>query len=473
MADDFVHIVEPLRAMAVDLRDLIHDPANARTHDRRNLDAIKASLRAYGQRTPIVVQVTPDGRRIIRKGNGTTQAARELAESGDPRWWMIAAVEVREDNLSATGYAIADNRTAELAAWDDEVLAKLLDEIAREDEEVLASTGFSDEEIGSLLEELACEDSADSDDDREALTVDSLDRAAELQEKWDTKPGQVWEAGEHRVMCGDCRNPADVRFLFGGRQAQIAFTSPPYASQRKYDGDAGFEPIHPDNFSAWFDAVQQNVRMHLADDGSWFVNIKEHSHDGQRSLYVMDLVLEHVRAWSWRYVDQFNWVHNGLPGTWPNRFKNQFEPVFHFSISKQIKFRPDNVRHASADAFEYAGALQQASTGNPISNLGKDLVRMESTALPGNCLTPGKNNESWSHEAMFPVRLPSFFIKAFSDDGDLVYDPFCGSGTTVVAAHRLNRVGLGMELSPKYMAVILERLEAEGLSPSLVDCREG
>ena len=153
MADDFTHIIEPLRGLAVDLRELIHDPANARTHDRRNLDAIKASLQAYGQRTPIVVQRTRDGKRIIRKGNGTTQAARELAEGGNPRWWMIAAVEVEEDNLSATGYAIADNRTAELAAWDDDVLASLLDELRAEDADVLATTGFTDEEASALIDE--------------------------------------------------------------------------------------------------------------------------------------------------------------------------------------------------------------------------------------------------------------------------------------------------------------------------------
>jgi len=91
-----------------------------------------------------------------------------------------------------------------------------------------------------------------------------------------TKPGDLWCLGGHRVLCGDCREGDDVDYLMNGEPANVAFTSPPYASQRKYDESSGFKPIPPDEYGAWFEAVQENIRRVLAADGSWFLNMKEH-----------------------------------------------------------------------------------------------------------------------------------------------------------------------------------------------------
>lgn len=151
------HIVEPLRHLATDIRGLMPDPANARKHNTRNLEAIADSLRIFGQRTPIVVQISGDAR-IIRKGNGTTQAARMLAEAGHHEWWQIAVVEVNEDGMQAAAYAIADNRTGELAEWDDDVLAQVLSELRdADDDELFEATGFADEELETLLVDLSLE----------------------------------------------------------------------------------------------------------------------------------------------------------------------------------------------------------------------------------------------------------------------------------------------------------------------------
>jgi site-specific DNA-methyltransferase (adenine-specific) len=103
--------------------------------------------------------------------------------------------------------------------------------------------------------------------------------------------------GDHRLLCGDCRDFGAIDRLFGATKANVVVTSPPYASQRKYDESSGFRPIPPDEYVAWFRDVAANVHTVLAEDGSYFLNIKEHCEDGERSLYVKDLVIAHRRQW--------------------------------------------------------------------------------------------------------------------------------------------------------------------------------
>jgi hypothetical protein len=157
MSSDLHHrIAEPLRALAVAVDDLHPDPSNARKHGPRNLDAIKGSLAAFGQRKPIVVQ--REGM-IVRAGNGTLEAAKALG------WEQIAAVVIDEDSAQAVQFAIADNRTAELAEWDDETLATLLDGMERPIRDMLA---FSPADISELLDEV--EGSSGLDDDANPYT---------------------------------------------------------------------------------------------------------------------------------------------------------------------------------------------------------------------------------------------------------------------------------------------------------------
>lgn len=136
------YIAAPLRPLALPLDSLTLDPANARTHDQKNLSAIKGSLSRFGQRLPLVVQKQG---MIVRAGNGRVMAARELG------WTHMACVVVDESEVEATAFAIADNRSAELATWDDEALASLLDTLPKD---VLPDTGFTDAELADLMEKL-------------------------------------------------------------------------------------------------------------------------------------------------------------------------------------------------------------------------------------------------------------------------------------------------------------------------------
>lgn len=132
---DLTHIVEALRPLAVPIGELVADPANARKHGVKNLEAIAASLRVYGQRKPIVVNKRNS---VVQAGNGTLAAALSLG------WQMIAAVYVDDDPATAAGFAIADNRTAELAEWDAQALDQLLRSVQTEDQE-----------LASMLDDLA------------------------------------------------------------------------------------------------------------------------------------------------------------------------------------------------------------------------------------------------------------------------------------------------------------------------------
>jgi hypothetical protein len=103
--------------------------------------------------------------------------------------------------------------------------------------------------------------------------------------------GDVWRIAGHRLICGGCRDRDVVFRLFNGASANLIVTSPPYAAKREYDASSGFTPIPPEHHSAWFRAVADNIAAILAVGGSYFLNIKEHSEDGERSLYVKDLVI--------------------------------------------------------------------------------------------------------------------------------------------------------------------------------------
>jgi DNA modification methylase len=434
---------------------------NARTHSPEQVAQIAASIVEFGFNAPILV----DSHAGIVAGHGRLLAARKLGLSEVP--------VVVLDHLTDTqrrAYIIADNRLAENAGWDEKVLAAELADLEQEGLD-LKLVGFSDQELEVLL--------ADSGDES---APEAEEQIPEAPAQPVTRPGDVWLVGNHRLICGDCRDHNVVARLFEGAKANLVITSPPYATQREYDPASGFTPIPPEKYTGWYRAVADGIASVLAPDGSYFLNIKPHADGGERSLYVMDLVLAHKRKWGWRFVDEFCWrkTDNGVPGGWGNRFKNAFEPVYHFCRQPQIKFRPQAVGHVSEDCFDY-------SPDNPVSRSGSGLLgtgprgasaslppqgsqgwghmrrklvdgRHEGIARPSNVIEVRTESNQGSHSAPFPRALVEFFVRAFTDTGDLVYDCFTGSGTTIAAAHVVGCVGYGCEISPAYCDVALRRL---------------
>lgn len=194
------HIVKALLPLAVPIESVRADPANARRHSERNIGSISASLQRYGQRRPVVVNRRTG---TIEAGNATWEAAKALG------WSALAVVYVDDDPSTAAGFAIADNRTAELAEWDDETLARTLEALKTAGE--LPHVGFDDSALDALLR--AAARPRPSDDTVEGSSPVSVRR------------GQMWALGRHRLMCGEA--PGDFSVLCRNETIDGVVTDPP------------------------------------------------------------------------------------------------------------------------------------------------------------------------------------------------------------------------------------------------------
>jgi len=444
---------------------LIPYEKNAKVHSAEQIAKVAASIAEFGFDQPIVV----DGQGVIIKGHARREASLQL---GLPRVPVVVRTDLSPTQVKAA--RLADNKIAE-SPWDEALLREELQQLEDQDF-ALDLVGFSDEDLRGLLADGSVSVPA------EAVVVGE-EEVPEAPVEPVTRTGDIWQIGRHRLICGDCRDYGVVERLFAGARANVVITSPPYATQREYDPASGFEPIRPDEYVDWFRDVAANVATILASDGSYFLNIKEHAEGGQRSLYVKDLVIAHVRQWGWWFIDEFCWrkTDNGVPGGWGNRFKNAWEPVFHLGKPEaRIKFRPEAVGHVSEDCFDYSPNNPKSTSGSGLLGTGArgtaagqagsddDDGRFTGIARPSNVIEVKSESSQGSHSAPFPRALVEFFVKAFSDQGDIIFDPFLGSGTSMAAAAMLNRIGYGCELSPAYCDVILRRMtHLTGDSPSL------
>lgn len=393
---------------------------NARVHSDAQVQSVMQSILEFGFVNPILVSAD-DG---VTAGHCRLDAAKRLQLPQVP---VIVLDHLTADQRRA--YVLADNRLAEMARWDYDLLKEEMQALHANGFD-LEVAGFSDEEWNYLFRP-APEEHEEVIQNIPPTPVHPV-----------TRPGDVWRIGDHVVVCGDARESSTWALALGEWKANLVMTSPPYADRREYDPKSGFTPIPPDAYGDWYEPVVVNLGGALAPAGSYLLNIKESPIDGCRHLYVNDLVTRHVRKWGWNYIDEFCWnkTSAGIPGGYGTRLKNAWEPVFHFTRDMEFAFFPYAVAHESEQT--------KVSTSDPL---------YEGVARPSNVLTINVDHSGF-HTGAYPIALPDFFIRLFTSPNGIVLDPFLGSGTTIVAAARLGRRGVGIELSPAFTDVAVERL---------------
>jgi DNA modification methylase len=393
-----------MKLETVPLSAISPDPANVRKHSAKNIDAIKASLRRFGQQRPIVV----DAKGIVLAGNGTLTAARDLG------WKEIQIVRTELTGTQATAFGIADNRSAELAEWDDK-LAEVLASLEAEDFP-LAEIGFDEADLAELAGE-----PEPSDADAEP----QIDKAEELRAKWGVELGQVWQLGEHRIACGDSTSVEILRKLLGDEKPHLMVTDPPYgveydsswredAMPEKNTPNGARGKVSNDDKSDWREAWKL-----FPGDVAYVWHAGNKAHTVAESLISCDLLIRAQIVWA----------------------KHQF-----------VIGRGDYHPHHEPCWY----AVRKGRTGHYNGD------RTQSTLWE---IDKPKKSET-GHSTQKPIECMERPIRNNSKPGDLVYEPFSGSGTTIIACERTGRKCRAIELNPAYVAVAMQRwADATGKEP--------
>jgi DNA modification methylase len=437
------------------------------------------SIERFGFAGTIVINKTT-GNTV--RGNGRVEALRWLRVKNRPmpvgirsdidHMWLVPVSYVTVTEQEEPALAIALNRAQELGGWDDHALLEQLDELVVQGKQMLQGIGFDADDLDQLRVRLNFDDNGSGVEAEVQVEGAIEDEKAQqellqtVQDKYNVQPGQVWNVANQWLMCADSTKVANWHDLLreaGVGKVQGIFTSPPYAKQR----EEYYDSVDPIDYSAWWGPVQSAAMINLDTDSSFFLNIKANVENGERLLYVMDLVTDMKRKWNWAYIDQFCWERPSPSGQWPNRFKNAWDSIYHFAPQPNINFYPDSI------AKPVSGASKGASNINTGEYFNMHGAFSWETARPSNRLPQFGQVQGWGHPAAFPPGLPQFFMIAYSLPGSAWIDPFLGSGSTLVAAADCNRTGLGIDVSPVYIALSLERLSQEtGETPSLVTTME-
>ncbi|HHN48558.1 MAG TPA: site-specific DNA-methyltransferase [Bacteroidales bacterium] len=260
------------------------------------------------------------------------------------------------------------------------------------------------------------------------------------------------------VILGDCRQ--ELKSL-SDCSVDLIITSPPYADQRKntYGG------IHPDDYVEWFLPVSEELLRVLKPTGTFILNIKEKVIDGERSIYVMALIMA-MRRQGWLWTEEFIWhKKNSYPGKCPNRFRDAWERFLQFNKNKKFNMYQEAVMVPMDDWAN--SRLKKLSDTDKIrdnskvgSGFGKNISNWlnRGKAYPTNVLHLATECGNKNHSAAFPEELPAWFIKLFTRQGDTVLDPFMGSGTTLFVANRMMRHSIGIDNVKEYSEMVREQL---------------
>ena len=269
------------------------------------------------------------------------------------------------------------------------------------------------------------------------------------------------------IFCGDS---AEVLKTLPDNTIDLIITSPPYADQRK----STYGGISTDQYVEWFLPISEQLLRVLKPTGTFILNIKEKVVNGERSTYVMELILA-MRKQGWLWTEEFIWhKKNSYPGKWPNRFRDAWERLLQFNKSKKFAMYQEEVMVPMGDwAKTRLKKLSETDKPRDTSKVGSGFGKNISNwvdrdkAYPTNVLHLATECNNKKHSAVFPEELPQWFMKLFTQEGDTVLDPFAGSGTTLFVAERMGRNAIGIEIMQEYYQMIKEQITLLESEPQL------
>ena len=250
--------------------------------------------------------------------------------------------------------------------------------------------------------------------------------------------------------------------LLPDNSVDLIVTSPPYADQRK----STYGGIHPDKYVEWFLPISEQLLRVLKPTGTFILNIKEKVVEGERSTYVMELIIA-MRKQGWLWTEEFIWhKKNSYPGKWPNRFRDSWERLLQFNKAKHFNMYQEEVMVPMGDwaktrLIKLSDTDKIRDNSKVGSGFGKNISNWvdRDKAYPTNVLHLATECNNKNHSAAFPQELPEWFIKLFTKEKDTVLDPFMGSGTTLSVANRMKRNSIGIEIVPEYYEMVRKELK--------------
>jgi DNA modification methylase len=410
----------PLAVTYRAVSDLIPDPRNARTHPKRQIDQIKASIDAFGFTNPILSD--PEGHIIA--GHGRLQAARALGLAEVPVIQLTGLSEAQKRTLR-----IADNKIALNAGWDMEILRHELGELASLDVTVdLSLTGFSIGEIDVIL------DPADDPDDEVIPAVRTAPRS---------KPGDIWILGDHRVGCGDGRDAEFLQRVVGdGARVDAAFLDPPY--NVRIGGHAVAAGSHREFAMASGEMTEVEFRAFLTNTLGAAATV---SRDGAVHFVCMD----------WRHMDDVSVVGQQVYG---ERLNLCIWNKSNAGMGSLYRSKHEFVFIYRVGTAPHLNTVELGKHGRNRTNVW-DYASV-------NSMRGSRREDLTLHPTVKPTGLVADAILDVTRRGDLVLDLFLGSGTTLVAAERTGRRFRGLDIDPAYVDVAIERWSARtGIEPQL------
>lgn len=416
------------------ISELLPYARNARTHSDAQVAQIAASMMHWGWTNPVLI----DERGMIIAGHGRVLAARKLKLTDDIPCIVLDGLS----DIQKQALVLADNKLTMNSGWDDEMLVMELGELSEAGFD-MDTIGFSAGEIEALLHGSGPGGDAEGDDEIKTPPVIPV-----------TVEGDLWILGRHRLLCGDSTMIDHVDRLMNNKQADVCFTSPPYGQQRQYEVGG---------ISDW-DALMQGVFgiLPVKPDAQLLVNLGLVHRDCEWVSY-WDGWIEFMREAGWRKFGWYVWDQGaGLPGDFRGRLAPSFEFIFHLNREivkphRTVPKKAENIKDKS-----YLGVKRpkdgtfDTNNYSPKSSLNTHKILDSVIRVQRHT---GGLGEAGAHPAVFPVDLVSEMLCAFSNPDDIVYEPFCGSGTQIISAQKNGRSCMAMEISPAYVDVAIHRYQ--------------